>query len=67
MPKEEKKEKKSAGEKKEKTVRAPSAYNLFMKTELPRVKAENPELTHKEAFKIAAGNWKDSSDNKNKK
>ncbi|KAJ3030224.1 UNVERIFIED_CONTAM: hypothetical protein HDU68_009748 [Siphonaria sp. JEL0065] len=50
-------------EKGEKVPRAPSAYNLFMKTELPKVKAENPALTHKEAFKVAAGNWKDSDEN----
>jgi hypothetical protein len=43
--------------------RAPSAYNVFMKTELPKVKAENPGMAHKEAFKVAAGRWKDSSDN----
>jgi hypothetical protein len=34
-----------------------------MKTELPKVKAENPGMNHKEAFKLAAGNWKDSPDN----
>ncbi|KAI9342914.1 hypothetical protein BDR26DRAFT_858981 [Obelidium mucronatum] len=47
-------------QKKDKSVRAPSAYNVFMKTELPRVKAEDPNLSHKDAFKIVAANWKDS-------
>ncbi|PKY13645.1 hypothetical protein RhiirB3_399165 [Rhizophagus irregularis] len=51
----------------ETTKRAPTAYNRFLKTELPKVKAENPGMNHKEAFKLAANNWKDSPDNpKNK-
>lgn len=40
----------------EKVKRAPSAYNLFMKSELAKVKAKQPSLTHAEAFKAAAGN-----------
>jgi hypothetical protein len=28
-----------------------------MKTELPKVKQANPEINHKDAFKVAAGNW----------
>jgi hypothetical protein len=39
-----------------KAPRDPSPYNLFMKKELSRVKASNPKLDHKEAFKVAAGN-----------
>lgn len=55
-------------EKKDKVPRAPSAYNLFMKTELAKVKKEHPSLDHKEAFTKAANNWKSSSQNpKNKK
>ena len=42
---------------KEKVKRAPSAYNLFMKSELAKVKKANPKLDHKEAFTMAAGNW----------
>ncbi|KAI8845185.1 yabby protein-domain-containing protein [Chytriomyces cf. hyalinus JEL632] len=57
----------SAPAKKEKKERVPSAYNMFMKTELSRVKSEDPKLTHKEAFKIAAGNWKDSDVNPSNK
>ena len=34
-----------------------SAYNLFMKTEIPKVKKANPKLSHKEAFKRAAANY----------
>jgi hypothetical protein len=38
-------------------------YNKFMKTELPKVKADNPKVSHKEAFKIVAERWKDSPEN----
>eukprot|EP00842_Homolaphlyctis_polyrhiza_P005406 jgi/Hompol1/5867/HPOL_000117-RA len=38
-------------------------YNQFMKTELAKVKAAQPNLTHREAFKVAAGNWKTSPEN----
>ena len=34
-----------------------SAYNLFMKTEIPKVKKANPKLSHKDAFKRAAANY----------
>ncbi|KAJ3039948.1 hypothetical protein HDV00_011614 [Rhizophlyctis rosea] len=43
-----------------------SPYNLFMKTELPKVKAANPGIAHKEAFKMAAGNWKNAPENPNR-
>ena len=46
-----------------KAKRAPSAYNVFMKSEIAKVKKANASLDHKEAFKVAAGNWKTSSDN----
>jgi hypothetical protein len=36
-----------------KKPRPPSAYNIFMTTEIPLVRAENPSLDHREAFKIA--------------
>lgn len=48
------KRKKKAASKK----RGLSDYNKFMKTEIKKVKSENPKLTHQEAFKKAAGNWK---------
>ncbi len=44
-------------EKKEKKTRTPSAYNNFMKTELAKVKAAQPEMPHKERFKLAASNY----------
>ncbi|ORX78561.1 hypothetical protein K493DRAFT_321197 [Basidiobolus meristosporus CBS 931.73] len=40
-----------------------SPYNKFMKTELPKVKAEDPSISHKDAFKVAAGRWKASAEN----
>ena len=46
-----------------KTKRAPSIYNLFMKAELAKVKKANSALAQKEAFKVAAGNWKTSKEN----
>ncbi|KAJ3050094.1 hypothetical protein HK097_008917 [Rhizophlyctis rosea] len=33
------------------------------KTELPKVKAAQPAISHKEAFKVAAGNWKNAPEN----
>lgn len=44
-----------------------TAYNRFMKTEMARLKEESPSLGHKEIFKQATSNWKDSPSNpKNK-
>ncbi|KAM0983760.1 hypothetical protein ACFX2I_011186 [Malus domestica] len=41
----------------EKKHRLPSAYNRFMKDEIKRIKAANPEVPHREAFSAAAKNW----------
>ncbi|KAL7110115.1 hypothetical protein ACP275_05G004100 [Erythranthe tilingii] len=41
----------------EKRHRLPSAYNMFMKEEIQRIKAANPEVPHREAFSAAAKNW----------
>ncbi|KAF5727141.1 protein CRABS CLAW isoform X1 [Tripterygium wilfordii] len=41
----------------EKKHRLPSAYNRFMKDEIQRIKAANPEIPHREAFSTAAKNW----------
>ncbi|XAR55938.1 hypothetical protein NMG60_11036189 [Bertholletia excelsa] len=41
----------------EKKHRLPSAYNRFMKEEIQRIKASNPEIPHREAFSAAAKNW----------
>lgn len=44
-----------------KKTRKLSAFNVFMKAELKRVKKAHPKMDHKEAFKTAAKNWKGSS------
>ncbi|WOG88754.1 hypothetical protein DCAR_0207989 [Daucus carota subsp. sativus] len=41
----------------EKRPRAPSAYNRFIKDEIRRLKAKNPNMAHKQAFSTAAKNW----------
>ncbi|XWS34770.1 hypothetical protein CRYUN_Cryun21dG0066000 [Craigia yunnanensis] len=41
----------------EKRQRAPSAYNRFIKEEIRRLKAQNPNIPHKKAFSTAAKNW----------
>ncbi|KAG9455771.1 hypothetical protein H6P81_000279 [Aristolochia fimbriata] len=41
----------------EKRQRVPSAYNQFIKEEIQRIKANNPEISHRDAFSTAAKNW----------
>ncbi|KAL6903426.1 hypothetical protein ACP4OV_004239 [Aristida adscensionis] len=41
----------------EKRQRVPSAYNRFIKDEIQRIKASNPDISHREAFSAAAKNW----------
>ncbi|KAI3746581.1 hypothetical protein L6452_09016 [Arctium lappa] len=43
----------------EKRQRLPSAYNRFIKEEIKRIKALNPEISHREAFSTAAKNMKE--------
>ncbi|KAI8053990.1 hypothetical protein BDF22DRAFT_742964 [Syncephalis plumigaleata] len=40
-----------------------SPYNKFMKDQLPKYKARNPDATHKDAFKQVAALWKDAPEN----
>ncbi|KXN67418.1 hypothetical protein CONCODRAFT_80161 [Conidiobolus coronatus NRRL 28638] len=40
-----------------------SPYNKFMKEELPKWKAKNPNAPHKDAFKAVAAIWKTSKEN----
>ncbi|CAL5069105.1 unnamed protein product [Urochloa decumbens] len=47
----------SANKHAEKRQRVPSAYNRFIKDEIQRIKASNPDITHREAFSAAAKNW----------
>jgi hypothetical protein len=44
-----------------KTHRKLSKFNIFMKSEIKRVKKMQPNLSHKQAFKMAAQNWKSHS------
>ncbi|KAH0451985.1 hypothetical protein IEQ34_019284 [Dendrobium chrysotoxum] len=41
----------------EKRQRVPSAYNRFIKEEIRRLKTNNPDISHREAFSAAAKNW----------
>ncbi|KAJ2651273.1 hypothetical protein IWW40_001764 [Coemansia sp. RSA 1250] len=34
-----------------------SPYNMYIKSELAKVKEKNPGIAHKDAFKLAAQNW----------
>ncbi|KAJ1644313.1 hypothetical protein LPJ64_003982, partial [Coemansia asiatica] len=44
-----------------------SPYNVFFTRELKRLKEQNPEMSHKDAFKQAGLNWRTSLENpKNK-
>ncbi|RIA89844.1 hypothetical protein C1645_771215 [Glomus cerebriforme] len=40
-----------------------SPFNKFMKTEFPKVKADNPEISNQEAFKIVSRRWRESPEN----
>jgi len=48
-------------------ARAPSAYNVFMKEELPKYKKAHPKATHREAFTGVAEQWATSPKNPNRK
>lgn len=41
----------------EKKPREPTEFNKFVKEQLPKVKKENPDMSHKEAFAEAAKLW----------
>lgn len=44
---------------KEKKPRAPSAFNVYMKSAIAEIKTAEPGITHSDAFKKAASDWKD--------
>lgn len=50
--------KRSKGDNTEK--REPSKYNLFVKDEMLRLKAEHPDKSNKEIMSMAAALWKES-------
>lgn len=56
-----KKEKKTPGEKKPIT-----AYQQYMKDQLPIWKSSNPDVPHKDAFSAVAKLWKEADENPNK-
>lgn len=47
-----------------KAKRKPSAYNVYMKKELARLKKKHPRSSHSVLFKRAAKSWKRSADRK---
>ena len=47
-------------EKKEKKPRKPTVFQLYMKVNIAKVKSENPNMTHKEAFSEAAKRYTES-------
>ena len=48
--------------KKPKKTRKPSAYNLFMKKELPTYKKKHNDISHKDAFIACAAMWTEQKD-----
>jgi len=54
------KKKKEKKEKKEKKPRAPTAFQTYMKVNIPKVKAENPAMSHKDAFSETARQYTES-------
>ena len=57
MPPKKKPPKEKSPKKTEKSKRAPTAYQIFMKEEIARLKESHPKLEHKERFSMAAQNW----------
>ena len=54
---------KKAGVKKTRSSR----YNTFIKQQLAKLKAEKPEMEHRERFKLAAQSWARSDEDPRKK
>jgi hypothetical protein len=50
--------KKKTGGKKQTGGKKPSAYQLFMKKQIPLYKKKNPKKSHREAFSAVAKSWK---------
>ncbi|KAG8760215.1 hypothetical protein FRC14_003646 [Serendipita sp. 396] len=66
-PNAEKKETKPAA-KRQSGIKKASSYNVFMKREMARLKESEPNMAHKDRFKLAAQSWHSSKENpKNKK
>ncbi|TFK41894.1 hypothetical protein BDQ12DRAFT_677341 [Crucibulum laeve] len=43
-----------------------TAFNKFMQSEMARLKEEEPDIPHKERFKLATSNWKTAKENPKK-
>lgn len=50
-----------------KKKRTLTPYNNFMSTEIEKIKAGNPNIAHRDAFKMATSNWSSSPLNKKNK
>ena len=42
----------------------PSAYNIFIKQEMQKIKKNNPDLGNKEVLGLAAKNWQEQKEKK---
>uniref|UniRef100_A0A8H7Y9E0 YABBY protein C-terminal domain-containing protein n=1 Tax=Psilocybe cubensis TaxID=181762 RepID=A0A8H7Y9E0_PSICU len=40
-----------------------SLFNKFMQSEMARLKEQQPDMLHKDRFKLATANWKTSKEN----
>ncbi|KAF8240749.1 hypothetical protein L208DRAFT_1383670 [Tricholoma matsutake] len=40
-----------------------TAFNKFMRTEMVRLKEDEPDISHQERFKMATSNWKTAKEN----
>ncbi|EIM83621.1 uncharacterized protein STEHIDRAFT_63183, partial [Stereum hirsutum FP-91666 SS1] len=40
-----------------------SPYNKFMQTEMARLKETEPDIQHRDRFKLATANWKTAKEN----
>jgi hypothetical protein len=58
--------KESSKETKEVKPRLPNAYALFLKDTLPKVRAENKELSKNDHFKKVAELWKEHKEHKDR-
>lgn len=53
----------TSSKKSEKKKRGPTAYNLFIKAEMERLRAADPALNHKVAMALAVAAWKAKANN----
>jgi len=51
--------KSSGGNNVPKEKKPPSAYNIFIKDEIQKIKQEDPNVDTRELMKMAAGRWKE--------